>query len=161
VELTEVYEAFGSDRTSRLVRSVSLGALRTYGVYEAIKVRSRLRTLNRQKLRAAAPRLWEQIKDGDADLARDLSQAVLVSNIPLIVEVLDLLEIEHDDNGFFDKDSDYSSQLSDGWEQRVFEHCKDRFDPDLVLHYINHLGWELEALAEPYLEPNEVPAAAG
>ena len=161
MELTQVYEAFGRDRTSGLVRSVSLGALRTYGVYEAIKVRSRLRTLNRQKLRAAAPRMWEQIKGGDADLARDLSQAVLVSNIPLIIEVLDLLEIEHDDNGFFDKDGDYSGQLSEGWQRRVVEHCKDRFDPDLVLLYVNHLGWELQALDEPYLEPTELPAAVG
>ena len=159
MELTAVYEAFGSDRTCNLVRSVSLGALRTFGVYEAIKVRSRLRTLNRQKLRAVAPRLWERIKDGDAGLARDLSQAVLVSNIPLVVEVLDLLEIEHDGNGFFAKDGDYSSQLSDGWEQRVFEHCKDRFDTDLVLLYINHLGWEMEALAEPFLQPAEAPVA--
>ncbi len=159
MELTAVYRAFGSDRTCKLVRSVSLGALRTYGVYEAIKVRSGLRRLNRQKLRDAAPRMWQQIKDGDADLARDLSQAVLVSNVPLVVEVLDLLGIEHDGNGFFAREGDYSGQLFDGWAERAFAHCRDRFDTDLVLLYINHLGWEMKALAEPYLETDAAPAA--
>lgn len=160
MELTAVYAAFGSDRTSGLVQTVSLGALRTFGVYEAVKVRSRLKKLNRQKLRAAAPKMWERIKDGDTDLARDLTQAVLVSNIPLVVEVLDLLEIEHDGNGFFAKDGDYSSQFSNGWEQKVFKHCKDRFDTDLVLLYINHLGWEMDALDKPFLGsgPTKKPA---
>ncbi len=159
MELGAIYEAFGRDRSCKLVRSISLGALKTYGVYEAIKVRSRQRTLNRQKLRAAAPQMWERIKDGDADLARDLSQAVLVSNIPMIIVVLDLLEIEHDDNGFFAKDSDYSSQLSEGWDQRVFDNCKDNYDEDLVLLYINHLGWETGVLEAPFLGATETAGA--
>ncbi len=146
-----MYEALGRERSCALVKSVAMGAIRRFGVYRAIKVRSRLRTLNRQKLRAIAPRLWGRIQAGDTGLARDLSQAVLVSNIPVMVAVLDLLGIKHDGSGFFDKDGDYRDKFTDGWEARVSEHCKGRFDDDLVLLYINHLGWEAGVLDSPYL----------
>lgn len=151
MDLVEVYQALGEGLTDRLVRTVSIGALKTYGVYEAIKVRSRLHTLNRQKLRAAAPRMWRRIAEGDAELARELTQAVLVSNILLIVEVLDLLGIEHDENGFFEKDADYTDQLASGWEKTVFDEFKERYPVELVLLYINHLGWETGLLEKPYL----------
>ena len=146
-----MYEALGRKRSCELVKTVSLGALRTYGVYQAIKVRSRLRTLNRRKLRTIAPRLWDRIQRGDTGLARDLTQAVLVSNTAMIASVLDLLEIEHDGNGFFDKDGDYVDQFTDGWQERVVEHCRGTFDDDLVLLYVNHLGWEAGVLDSPYL----------
>ena len=160
MELAEVYVALGQDRTVRLARTISIGALKTYGVYEGIKIRSRLHKFNRQKLRAAAPKLWRRISSGDGGLARDFSQAVLVSNIPLIIEVLDLLEIEHDENGFFAKDSDYSEQLSSNWPDTVSESVAGRYPEELVLLYINHLGWETGTLDEPFLGSlAEAPAA--
>jgi hypothetical protein len=151
MELAEVYVALGQERTVRLARTIAIGALKTYGVYEGIKIRSRLHKFNRQKLRAAAPKLWRRIATGDGDLARELSQAVLVSNIPLIVEVLDLLKIEHDDNGFFAKDFDYSDHLSSDWAETVSEEFIGRYPEELVLLYINHLGWETGTLDEPFL----------
>ncbi len=158
MELAAVYKALGRKRSCDLVKGVSMGALRTFGVYGAIKIRSRLRTLNRRKLASIAPRLWDRIQDGDKGLERDLTQAVLVSNIPMIVSVLDLLGIEHDGNGFFDKDGDYTDKFSEGWEARVVEHCRARFNDDLVLLYVNHLGWEAGVLDSPYLGK---PAAVG
>ncbi len=160
MDLVGVYAALGQDRCTRLVRTISIGALRTYGVYQAIKIRSRLHTFNRQKLRAASQKLWRRILDGDADLARDLSQGVLVSNIPLVVAVLDFLEIQHDDNGFFAKDDDYSQQFAAGWPEAVFEEFSGRFSEDLVLLYINHLGWETGALDIPYMGPDDGRLAA-
>ena len=160
MELAEVYLALGQDRTVRLARTISIGALKTYGVYEGIKIRSRLHRFNRQRLRAAAPKLWRRIASGDGGLARDFSQAVLVSNIPLIIEVLDLLEIEHDENGFFAKDSDYSEQLSSDWAGTVSKSLAGRYPEELVLLYINHLGWETGTLDEPFLGAlAEAPAA--
>ena len=153
MDLVGVFEALGQERCIRLVRTISIGALRTYGVYGAIKIRSRLHTLNRQKLRASSPKLWKRIAEGDADLARDLSQGVLVSNIPLVVAMLDFLDIEHDDNGFFAKDADYSEQFSPGWAGTVFEEFSGRYSEDLILLYINHLGWETSVLDGPYLGP--------
>ena len=126
MDLVEVYQALGQERSNRLIRTVSIGALKTFGVYEAVKVRSRLQRLNRQKLRLSAPKLWKRISEGDAGLAREMAQAVLVSNIPLIVDVLEQLGIEHDGNGFFDKDGDYSDQLAEGWQDGVFEKCREQ-----------------------------------
>ncbi len=160
MNLVGVYESLGQERCGQLVRAISIGALRTYGVYEAVKVRSRLHTLNRQKLRAASPKLWKRIAEGDADLARDLSQAVLVSNIPLIVAVLEFLGIEHDENGFFAKDADYSEQLASGWAGSVFEQFSGRYPEDLVLLYINHLGWETGTLDSPYTGPDKEASGA-
>ncbi len=151
MELAEVYVALGEERTVRLARAISIGALKTYGVYEGIKIRSRLHKFNRQKLRAAAPNLWKRIATGDGGLAREFSQAVLVSNIPLIVDVLDTLQIEHDENGFFAKDSDYSEQLSSDWPKTVADEFAGRYAEELVLLYINHLGWETGTLDEPFL----------
>ena len=151
MDLVDVYQALGQERSSRLIRTVSIGALKTFGVYEAVKVRSRLQRLNRQKLRLAAPKLCKRISEGDAGLARDMAQAVLVSNIPLLVEVLDQLGIEHDGNGFFDKDGDFSDKLAPGWQDEVYAKCKEKYDEDVVLLYINHLGWETASADEPFL----------
>lgn len=162
MDLAEVYQALGQERVAGSVRTISMGALKTFGVYKAIKVRSRLSKLNRLNLQRAAGRLWQRVADGDTDLGRDLAQAILVSNIPLISEVLDFLEIEHDGNGLISMDSDHSESLSDGWADRVFAHCKDRFDQDLLLLYINYLGWETEALDAPFLghDSDSEPTAA-
>lgn len=166
MDLAEVYEALGQERVAGSIRTISMGALKTFGVYQSLKVGSRLRKLNRSNLQRAAGRLWQRVADGDTDLGRDLSQAILVSNIPLVTEVLDCLELEHDGNGFFSKDSDHADKLTEGWAERVFAHCKDRFDQDLILLYINYLGWEAKALDAPFLgegtgsEPSVAEASA-
>ncbi len=151
MELTDAYKALGQSRFDSLVGAVSIGALKTYSVYESFKVRIHLNKLNRQRLRRAAPKLWERISDGDDILARDFAQAVLVSNIDLVVDVLDFLDIPHDGNGFFDKDADPGEKLSDGWPQRVFEKFRERNEHEVVLLYINHLGWEMDKLDKPFI----------
>ena len=150
MQLTDAYRALGQQRFDTLVSSVSIGALKTYSVYEGFKVRSRLGKLNRQRLRRASPKLWERIAGGDGGLARDFAQAVLVSNIDFVVNVLDFLEIPHDGNGFFDKDADPGEKLKDGWRQKVFAEFRERRGEALVLFYINHLGWEMERMDEPF-----------
>ena len=161
--LVEVYAALGQERCDRLVRTISIGALRTFSVYEAVKIRSRLNTLNRQKLRAAAPKLWKRISEGDSALARDLSQGILVSNIPFVVGVLDFLGIEHDGNGFFAKDADHSENMDSDWPDRVYKEFAGRFPEELVLLYVNYLGWETETLESPFApgEAEEPAAQAG
>jgi len=143
MSLSEIYQALGKERFEELVRGVSIGALRTYKMYETIKVRARLPKLNRDRLRKAVPRLWERIETGDDDLGRDLSQAILISHLDFVVEALDFLEISHDGAGFFDKDEQATDHLSDGWQARVLEKFRDRFSESLILFYVNHLGWEL------------------
>ena len=51
---------------------------------------------------------------------RRLAQAVLVSHLDMIVEVLNFLGIPHED-GFFAKDLDAKPHLTEGWEARTFE----------------------------------------
>lgn len=161
MDLVGVYSALGQARCANLVGTISIGALRTYGVYEAIKIRSRLRRLNRKKLRASSAKLWKRIADGDEDLARDLSQGVLVSNIPFVVAVLDHLGIEHDGSGFFANEADRVEHLTPGWAGNVFGEFSGRYPDELVLLYINHLGWETKTLDSPYMGPSaETPDAA-
>ncbi len=160
MELVEVYSALGQERCVRLVQMISIGALRTFGVYQAIKVRSRLHTLSRGKLRAAAPKLWLRITQGDNSLARDLSQGILVSNIPFVVSVLDFLEIEHDGSGFFSKEADHTEHLSPGWPETVYEKFRGNFPEELILLYISHLGWETGTLERPFVVSEaETPAS--
>lgn len=146
-----MYRALGRERFDELIRQISMGGLRTYQLVESFKVRARLKKLNREHLRKAAPQLWARLEQGDEELASELAQAVLVSNISFVVEVLDFLEIPHDGGGFFDKDSPVADKLTEGWRQRVW----DKFRPDrseaLILLYINHLDWELAKPSEPFV----------
>ena len=93
-------------------------------------------------LQKAAPRLWARLKDRNDDYATDLAQAVLVSHLDMIVDVLNFTGIPHED-GFFAKDLDAKPHLSEGWESRVFEQFRTKYSEPLLLFYINHLGWEL------------------
>ncbi len=141
--LSEVLRGLGQERFEALLKEISMGALRTYKLVDNIKVRARLPKLNRDKLRRAAPKLWERLGDGDEDLARDLSQGMLVSNLDLVVEALDRLGIEHDGSGFFDKDAQADDKLAEGWRETLLAELRERYAEHLVLLYINHLDCEL------------------
>lgn len=143
MELSEVYVGLGAERFSEILRGISKGSLRTYKVYDSFKIRTRLSKINREKLRGAAPKLFERLEQGDQDLAKEIAQAALVSNMSLIISTLDLLEIEHDGNGFFDKQDDVGEKLDDGWRSRVLEAFRGEYPEAVVLLYINHLDWEL------------------
>jgi hypothetical protein len=141
--LPELLRGLGQERFDALLGEVSMGALRTYKLFDTFKVRARLLKLNRDKLRRAAPKLWERLGEGDEDLAREISQGMLVSNLDFIVEALDHLGIEHDGNGFFDKDEQADGKLAEGWREKLLATFRERYPEPLILLYINHLDWEL------------------
>ena len=141
MQISGIFLALGEDVFGELVRHVSLGRLRTYQLFDQIKARTHLVKLNNEHLRKAIPRLWARIQEGEEDLAVDLSQAILVSHLDMIIEALNLLGIPHQD-GFFAKDSDVKGYLTEGWQQRVFEALKDKYSQAVVIFYINHLGVE-------------------
>jgi hypothetical protein len=151
MELSEVYVALGSERFGELLGQVSMGGLRTYKLFDSFKVHARLGKLNRERLRNAAPQLWERLQQGDQELARELAQGVLVSNLTFVVEVLDFLQIPHDGGGFFDKDGPVAEKLTEGWQKRVFEEFRARYPESLILLYVNHLDWELAKPGAPFV----------
>jgi hypothetical protein len=121
MNLTDVHRALGRERFEELIKGVSMGSLKTYRAFDNFKIHARLHKLNRERLRRAIPQLWARIEEGDQDLAREVSQAALVSNLALVAAVLDFLGIPHDGNGFFEKDTIAAEQLKDGWQQRVWD----------------------------------------
>ena len=151
MELSAVFQALGRLALDELVRRISLGALRTYQIFDQFKVRARLNKLNAEHLRKATPRLWERIEQRDEELARDLAQAVLVSNISFVVEVLDYLKIPHDGSGFFQKDVSIEQYLTEGWQQRVLDQFRGPYPEALIKLYINHLMWEKDKQAEMFV----------
>jgi hypothetical protein len=149
MQLCDVFLALGEEGFSDLLRRVSMSRLRTYQLFEQIKTRARLTKLNSEHLRNAAPRLWARLQAGETDLASDLSQAILVSYLDMIVEALNLLGIPHQD-GFFAKDSEVKGYLTEGWQARVFEAFKEKYPASVLVFYINHLGVEAGAVSELY-----------
>jgi len=140
--LTDVFVTLGEDGFSQLMRSVSMGKLKTYQLYDRFKTRTHLAKLNSENLQKAAPRLWARLAERDEEFAQDLSQAVLVSHLDMIVAVLNFLGIPHED-GFFAKDLDAKPYLTEGWQERVHEKFKDVYPESLLRFYTAHLGWEL------------------
>ena len=116
--LTDVFLDLGQDGFGQLLRSVSMGKLKTYQLYDRIKTRTHLPKLNAEHLQKASPRLWTRLSEKDEEFAQDLSQAVLVSHLDMIVAVLNFLEIPHEE-GFFAKDIDPKPFLTEGWQARV------------------------------------------
>ena len=149
MQLSDILLGLGEESFSQLIRSISIGRLKTYQLYEGAKVRLHLQKLNTESLRKAAPRLWQRIKDGEAELATDLSQCVLVSHIDMIKQVLDFLGVPHEE-GFFAKDMDASTYLKEGWQQSVMDNFKGKFPDAVLLFYVNHLAWEVQKAEQVY-----------
>jgi hypothetical protein len=153
MQLTDVFLNLGEDQFSRLVRSISMGKLKTYQLYERFKLRTHVPKLNTENLRKATPKLWQRLEERNEEFATDLSQAVLVSHLDLIIAVLNFLSIPHED-GFFVKDLDATPYLTEGWRERTYEKFKSEFPEVVVLFYINHLALEMGKAQESF-----VPAA--
>jgi hypothetical protein len=149
MQLCEVYQKLGEDGFNQLVRGISLGKLKTYQLFDALKTRAHLAKLNTEHLRKAAPRLWARINEGDEEFAKDFAQAVLVSHLDMIAAVVEFLGIPNQ-NGFFDKDIDASQYLTEGWAARAFEKFRGAYPEPLLLFYLNHLGWELKGAEQPF-----------
>ena len=142
--LTNVFLTLGEDGFCSLIRGVSMGKLKTYQLYDRIKTRTHLAKLNSENLQKAAPRLWTRMSEKDEECAQDLSQAVLVCHLDMIVDVLNFLGIPHED-GFFAKDIDPKPYLTEGWQERVHEKFKGVYPDSLLQFYRAHLAWELKA----------------
>jgi hypothetical protein len=140
--LTDVFLSIGEDGFGRVIHSISIGKLKTYQLYDRFKTRTHLTKLNAENLQKAAPRLWARLSEKDEEYAQDLSQAVLVSHLDMIVAVLNFLGIPHEE-GFFAKDLDATPHLTEGWQERVLEKFKDVYPEPLLRFYIAHLAWEL------------------
>ena len=149
--LSEVFRALERASFDDAVGSVSIGGLRTYQIYESFKIHARLNKLNRERLRKAIPRLWSRVEAGDEDLAREVAQAVLVSNLSMVIEILDFLGVPHDGSGFFQKNDEAAGCLGEGWRERVYAEFREKYPETRVLLYINHLDWELGKPAAPFL----------
>jgi hypothetical protein len=142
MQMCGVFLGLGPSVFNQLVRNVSIGKLKTFQLYENFKLRARLAKLNSEGLRKATPKMWARIEEGDEEFATDLSQALLVSHMDMIIEVLDFLHIPHQ-SGFFDKAIKTDEYLTDGWQQRVFDAVAGKYPHDVLVFYINHLSWEL------------------
>ena len=142
MRLSDIFVGLGESAFQQLLRTVSIGKLKTFQLYDRVKLRFHLNKLNSETLRTAAPRLWARVAEHDEEFATDIAQVVLVSHLDMIKDVLDLLTIPHED-GFFSKDLDASEKLTEGWQQRVFDAYREKYPDALLVFYINHLDWEL------------------
>src|SRR5579872_4413823 len=149
MQISDVFLGLGQEEFGAVVRSISIGKLRTYQIYEGFKVRAHLHKLNTESLRKSVPRFWARLSEPDEDFAKDLAQAVLVSHLEMITAVLDLLGVPHE-NGFFSKDIDPKPYLTEGWENRVFEKFHGVYSDAILAFYINHLRWELLGASDVY-----------
>jgi hypothetical protein len=152
MQLYEIFLGQGEQAFGELLRAISIGKLKTYQLYDRMKVRFHLAKLNSENMKKATPRFWARITEKDEDFATDLAQAILISHLDMIKAVIDDLGIPNQD-GFFDKDIDGSKYLTEGWQQRTFEKFKDAYPAQVLLFYINHLAWELAKSEEVFLVP--------
>jgi hypothetical protein len=148
--LSDVFLQLGVERLRQLVREISIGKLRTYQLYDRFRTRTHLPKVNTELLRKAVPKFWARLEAHDEEFATDLSQAILIAHMDMIVEVLNFLGIPNQE-GFFEKDLDAKALLTEGWQSRVLEQFAGKFDGDLLLFYINHLGCELAGETVAYL----------
>jgi hypothetical protein len=151
MQLCDVFLRLGEDNLQQLMRSVSMGRLKTYQIYDRFKTRLYLNKLNSETLRKATPRIWARIRERDDEFATDIGQAVLISHMDMIKAVLDHLSIPHQE-GFFEKNTNVASYLKEGWQQEVWDKFHTGFPPAALLFYINHLAWEM-AKAEDVFAP--------
>ena len=151
MQLRDVFLGLGEEQFQQLMRSISLGRLKTYQMYDRFKTRLYLNKLNSETLRRSAPRAWARIPE-DEEFAADVAQAILISHLDMIKAVVDDLGIPNQE-GFFDKDIDGPKYLTDGWQQRTYEKFKDTFPAQVLLFYINHLAWELAKSEEVFQVP--------
>jgi hypothetical protein len=142
MQLSEIFVRLGGDTFADMLKHVSMGKLKTYKLFERLMIRCHLQKLNTETLRKAAPRLLDRIGGGDEELGSEIAQCILICHLDFIIEVLNFLEIPHEE-GFFAKDIDVPAYLKEGWQQRVYDEFTPKRPRSVVLLYINHLDWEM------------------
>ena len=150
MEISDIYEGLGQEAFGQLLRAVSLGKLRTYQLFDRMKFRLHLAKLNSETLRKAQPKLWTRLVEQDQELATDLGQAILISHLDAIIDVLNFLGIPHEE-GFFAKETDVTSFLVDDWQQRSYAEFKEKHNPWVLAFYLNHLAFEMSKGAQLFL----------
>jgi len=152
MQLSGIFLGLGEPTFTQLLRTVSIGKLKTYQIYGRMKVILRVPKLNSEHLRKWEPRFWERLNASEEDFATDLAQAILVSHLDMIKAVLDELGIPNQE-GFFAKDIDGTKYLTEGWQQRVYDKFQSVYPLAVLLFYINHLDWELSK-SEKIFQPS-------
>jgi hypothetical protein len=152
MQLSDIFLQLGEPEFAQLLRGISFGKLKTFKLYDRMKIRFHLAKLNSESMKKAAPRFWVRLSAHDDEFANDLSQAILVSHMEMIKAVVDELGIPNQD-GFFEKDLDGSKYLTGDWQHRVFDKFKDLYPRAVLLFYLNHLGWELLKSEEVFQVP--------
>ncbi len=151
MQLWEIFVGLGEPVFDQLIRGTSIGKLKTFQLYERVKLRFRMAKMNGESLRNASPKLFARIAEGDEEFATDVAQTVLVSHLDMIKAVLDYLGIPHED-GFFSKDLDPAGKLEGDWQPRTYAEFQGKYQDAVLLFYLNHLGHELtkqEAIFQP------------
>ena len=151
MQLSDIFLQLGEENFHNLLRSISMGRLKTYQLYDRVKTVLYLNKLNSETLRKAGPRIWARIGEHDDEFATEVAQAVLISHLDMIRAVLDHQGIPHED-GFFAKDADIAGHLKQGWQQQVWDKFHSVYPAPALLFYINHLDWEI-AKAERVFQP--------
>jgi hypothetical protein len=154
MQLCDIFIKLGDENFQQLTRSISIGRLKTYQLFDRVKTRLYLTKLNSETLRKATPRIWARIGEHDDEFASEIGQVILISHLDMIAAVLNHLQIPHED-GFFAKDTDVSTYLKDGWQQDVWDKFHTTYPPAALLFYINHLAWEVSKAEDVF-----APAAA-
>lgn len=148
--LSDIFLGLGRENFDQLLRAISLGKLKTFQLFDRIKTRLHLGKLNQDNLRKCAPRLVARLQAREEELAMDLSQAILISHLDLIVGVLDFLGVPHNE-GFFEKDANVSAYLTEGWQQRAYDNFHANQPTAVLLFYLNHLAHEVDENSPLYL----------
>jgi hypothetical protein len=151
MQMSQIFLGMGEESFAQLLRSISIGKLKTFQLYERLKTRLHVNKLNSEALRKVAPRSWARLSESESDdFASELSQAILISHLDMIKAVLDHLGIPHED-GFFPKDVDASQYLTEAWQQKAYDQFKSVYPESLLLFYINHLGVEVGKSSELFV----------
>jgi hypothetical protein len=132
MKLHELFVALGEESFRGQLRGISLGTLKTYKFYDRLKMRLHLAKLNTESLRAVAPRAFARLKEGEEELALEISQCILISNMKLIVEVLDFLGVPHQE-GFFAEGTKPADYLTGDWQQRAFTEFQDKHPREVLV----------------------------
>src|SRR5690348_668553 len=151
MQLSDMFLKLGEDNFQQLMRSITIGKLKTFQLFERVQIRLHLHKLNSETLRKATPRIWARIGEHDEEFAAEMAQVILISHMDMIKAVLDHLGIPHEE-GFFAKDTDVSTYLKEGWQQQAWDQFHEKYSAPALLFYINHLAWEI-AKAEDVFAP--------
>lgn len=143
MQLCDVYQGLGESVFRELLASISIGKLRTYQLYERMKLRFRVNKLNTESLARSAPRQLERIAvERDEAFAAEVGQTILVCHLDVVIGVLNFLEIPHQE-GFFEKDAEIAKYLTGDWQQRAWDAHEKSMPKAVLVFYLNHLAAEM------------------